>query len=161
MQFRIFTVSVGDLAGCDEMNRFLSGHRVLTVQRDLIQNGRESCWAFCVEYLESSSGGTGGPGYVTRKERVDYKAVLSPAEFAVFSRLRESRKSLATADGLPAFAVCTDEQLAAMARTETLTKSALLAIEGFGEGKAAKYAEALMSAHSGSSSKVAVADVGA
>ncbi len=147
MQFRIFTVSVGDASGCEELNRFLAGHRILTVQRELIQNGRESCWAFCVEYLESPNAGS--LGYQGRKERVDYKAVLSAAEFAVFSRLRESRKALATADGLPAFAVCTDEQLAVMAKTETLTKSALLAIEGFGEGKAAKYAEALIAAHAG------------
>lgn len=145
MQFRIFTVSVGDPAGCDEINRFLAGHRVLTVQREFVQNGRESCWAFCVEYLD----GGAGQGYGARKERVDYKAVLPPAQFAVFSRLRERRKELATKEGLPAFAVCTDEQMAAMAREEKLTRAVLLAIEGFGEGKAEKYAEALIKAHDG------------
>ena len=145
MQFRVFTVSAGDPAGCDEMNRFLAGHRILTVQREFIQNGRESGWTFCVEYLESRS----VQGYGTRKERVDYKVVLPPAQFAVFSRLRERRKDLATKEGLPAFAVCTDEQMAAMARQEALTRASLLAIEGFGEGKAEKYAEALIEAHSG------------
>jgi superfamily II DNA helicase RecQ len=152
MQFRVFSVSVGDPSGCDDLNRFLAGHRVLTVQREFIQNGRESGWAFCVEYL-GTTGGSGGSGTGFRKERVDYKAVLPPAEFAVFSRLRECRKALATKDGLPAFAICTDEQLAAMARQETLTKADLLAVEGFGEGKAAKYADALMAAHAGTQDK--------
>lgn len=144
MQFKTFTVSVGDPSGCEDLNRFLAGHRVLTVQREFIQNGRESCWAFCVEYLE---GGSGAPAFGTRKDRVDYKQVLPPEQFEVFARLRECRKELATRDGLPAFAVCTDEQLAAMAKSETLTMAALKAIPGFGEGKADKYAEALIAAH--------------
>ncbi len=147
MQFRLFTVSIGDPGGCDELNRFLAGHRVLTVQRELIQNGSGSCWAFCLEYLDTGrvSGGAGS----SRRPKIDYKEVLPPAQFAVFARLRECRKGLAAKEGLPAFAVCTDEQLAAMAREETLDKGKLLAIDGFGEGKAERYAEALVEAHAG------------
>jgi len=147
MQFKTFALAVGDPCGCDELNRFLAGHRVLTVQRELIQNGRESCWVFCVEYLESSSGGRNA---TQRKERVDYKTVLTEAQFAVFARLRDCRKNLAMKEGLPAFAVCTDEQLAAMAREEALSKKTLMEIDGFGEGRAEKYADALVSAHGGS-----------
>ena len=62
----------------------------------------------------------------------------------VFARLRERRKELAAKEGLPAFAVCTDEQLAAMAKLERPDRAALKRIEGFGEGKAEKYAEALL-----------------
>lgn len=146
MQFHVFTISIGDPSGSDELNRFLVGHRVLTVQREFIQNGSQSCWTFCVEYIESGAG-SGRVGQ--RKERTDYMQVLPPAQFAVFSRLRECRKELATKEGLPAFAVCTDEQLAAMARQESLTKAGLMAIEGFGEGKAEKYAVTLIAAHAG------------
>jgi len=128
------------------LNRFLSGHRILVVQREFIQNGSASCWAFCVEYLDS---GGGGQSYPIRKDRVDYKSVLPPAQFAAFARMRECRKELAMKDGLPAFAVCTDEQLAAMAKAEVLTKTELLNVEGFGEGKEAKYGEALIAAHAG------------
>lgn len=148
MQFRVFTIPLGDPGACDELNRFLAGHRVLTVQRELVQKGETCAWTFCVEYLAQA----GAPGpFGARKERVDYKAVLPPAQFAVFARLRECRKELAAKDGLPAFAVCTDEQLAAMAQLENPDRAALKGIEGFGEGKAAKYAEALLAAHAGSS----------
>ena len=49
--------------------------------------------------------------------------------------------------GLPAFAVCTDEQLAAMARVEALTNAAMKQIEGIGDAKAQKYAAAFIAAH--------------
>lgn len=143
LQFKIFTVPLGDPAASDEMNRFLAGHRVLTVQRELVQKGELCAWTFCVEYLAQA----GAPGALgARKERMDYKTVLPPAQFAVFARLRECRKDLAAKDGLPAFAVCTDEQLAAMAKLENPDVAALKGIEGFGAGKAAKYAEALLAA---------------
>jgi len=87
MQFRVFSVSVGDPSGCDDLNRFLAGHRVLTVQREFIQNGRESGWAFCVEYL-GTTGGSGGSGTGFRKERVDYKAVLPGCYHSLAKRLR-------------------------------------------------------------------------
>jgi len=149
MQFRTFAVAAGDSSGCDEMNRFLAGHRVLTVQREFIQNGAGSFWTFCVEYLDSGADHARG----SRREKVDYKEVLSPAQFAVFSRLRECRKRQAANEGLPAFAVCTDEQMAMMARRETLTKAALMDIDGFGEAKAQKYADSLLAAHAGRSSE--------
>lgn len=141
MQFKTFTVAVGDPSGCEELNRFLAGRRVLTVQRELIQNGRESCWVFCVEYLESSSvGRTPYP----RKERVDYKTVLTEEQFAVFAKLRECRKELATKEGLPAFAVCTDEQLAEIARQRPETLADLKKIDGLGDAKVEKYGERLL-----------------
>ena len=46
------------------------------------------------------------------KEKVDYKLVLSEADFSLFSRLREIRKQIAIADAVPAYAVFTDEELA-------------------------------------------------
>lgn len=147
MRFKIFTVSVGDPGGCDELNRFLAGHRTLTVQREFIQNRSESCWAFCVEYLDEVPGAA---AYARpHKDKVDYKEVLPPAQFAVFSRLRECRKRLAVQEGLPAFAVCTDEQLAAMARLERLDAAGVKRIDGIGEAKAAKYGVALVEAFAG------------
>ncbi len=144
MQHRVFSAPVGDPSGCDELNRFLAGHRVLSVQREFVQHGSGSFWSFCVEYLD---GGGGASGSGPRKDRIDYKLVLPPAQFAVFSRLRDCRKELATKEGVPAFAVCTDGQLAAMAQADELTPAALGTVDGFGEAKTAKYGAALMAAH--------------
>ena len=143
MQFRVFTVPIANGGAADEMNRFLAGHRILAVHREFVSDGTSSCWTFCVEYLEVPGGGMSG----NRRERVDYKEVLPPVQFEVFSRLRECRRELAQRDGLPAFAVCTDEQLAAMAKIAPLTPSNLKQIDGIGEAKVEKYGEALIAAH--------------
>jgi hypothetical protein len=45
---------------------------------------------------------------------VDYKEVLNEADFAVFSRLRDLRKVIAEKEAVPAYAIFTNEQLAAM-----------------------------------------------
>ena len=49
------------------------------------------------------------------KQRVDYKEVLSPADFALFAKLRDWRKATAEQEGIPVYAVLTNEQLAAIA----------------------------------------------
>jgi len=144
MQYRVFTIPVSDPSAADELNRFLSGHRVLAVDRQFVANGASSFWTFCVEVLQSP-----GPDHskgAGRKEQMDYKEVLPPAQFAVFTRLRECRKKLAAAEGLPAYGVCTNEQLAEMAKAAELTPAVLQGIEGFGEAKAARYGTALVEA---------------
>jgi hypothetical protein len=51
-----------------------------------------------VSYLDR--GGRPGP---EQGKRVDYRAVLSDADFAVFVKLRNLRKSMSEKDGLPAY----------------------------------------------------------
>lgn len=145
MRYEIFTVPISDPSASAELNRFLASKRVLAVHREFVQNGSQSCWCFCVEYLE----GEQKVGATVRRKRVDYKEVLGEEEFGRFARMRARRKELAEAEGFPAYAVCTDEQLAAMARTAELTPLAIKAVEGFGEAKFRKYGEALMAAHAG------------
>ena len=51
---------------------------------------------------------------MARRGKVDFKEVLSDPEFAVFARLRALRKERADAEGVPAYALFTNEQLAEM-----------------------------------------------
>jgi len=144
MHYRVFTIPVCDPSAADELNRFLSGHRVLTVDRQFVANGASSFWTFCVEVLQSPGPDRSRGG--GRKEQVDYKEVLPPAQFVVFTRLRECRKKLAAEEGLPAYGVCTNEQLAEMAKADELTPMVLQGIDGFGEAKAARYGAAFIEA---------------
>jgi hypothetical protein len=52
----------------------------------------------------------------TRPDREDYREVLSPEEFVVFSKLREVRKQFAEKESVPAYTIFTNEQLAEMVR---------------------------------------------
>jgi superfamily II DNA helicase RecQ len=137
MQYRVFTVSLtAGPAGSEELNLFLRSHRVLAVERRLIEDGVNSLWTFCVEYLDGIAATSFKPDV-----RVDYKEVLTPVEFARFSRLRELRKTLAEQETVPPYAVFTNEQLAALVRLDRPTKLAMAAVPGIGEAKVAKYGE--------------------
>ena len=75
---------------------------------------------------------------------MDYKEVLKPEEFEVFSRLREWRKAAAEKEGVPVYTVLTNEQLAQMVQKKVSTKAALKEIEGVGEARVEKYGEAVL-----------------
>ena len=38
-----------------DLNGFLRGHRVLSVQRELVTDGAASYWALCVDFLDSGA----------------------------------------------------------------------------------------------------------
>jgi superfamily II DNA helicase RecQ len=129
-----------------ELNQFLAGHRVLAVHREWLADGAHSGWAFCVETVAGR-----GPlppelkaGGARRGAEVDYKQVLSPPDFAVFSQLREVRKQLALAAGVPVYDVFTNEQLAAMVTGRVASRTALQDIEGIGVARADKFGAAVL-----------------
>ncbi|MBR0238545.1 MAG: HRDC domain-containing protein [Thermoguttaceae bacterium] len=80
----------------------------------------------------------------SKNESIDYKDVLSPTEFEMFSQLRDLRKELAQKEGIPVYSVCTNEQLAAMIQKRCDTIGTLKKIPGFGEAKADKYGAAFL-----------------
>jgi superfamily II DNA helicase RecQ len=134
MQFGFFSIPTdGDSVITEELNRFLRSHRVVSVQKELTQRDTSPCWRLCVEYLDVSPNASGSQA--KRGSRIDYKEVLSGEDFAVFARLRDIRKEMAAAEGLPVYAVCTNEQLAEMATRRPTSLTELKEIEGLGEAK--------------------------
>jgi superfamily II DNA helicase RecQ len=124
----------------DELNRFLRGHRVIQTRKELVLTEGISCWALLVEYLDGHIKSTGE----TVKSKVDYKEILSTGDFSLFSKLREARKKLAEENALPVYAVCTNEQLAEMAKRKPKNLNECMQIEGIGQGKADKYVPAFL-----------------
>jgi hypothetical protein len=66
MQLKVFAVTAqGGEEAVEEMNKFLRSHRVLSIERRLVEQGG-AYWSFCVEYLERGGEGSGprhcGPG---------------------------------------------------------------------------------------------------
>jgi hypothetical protein len=92
MQLKLFIVPVKNLSIPEnEMNAFLRSHRVLAVRKEFVSDGENSFWTFCVEYLESVPMGQVPPG--SKLPKVNYKEVLKPEEFEVFSRLEHHRNN--------------------------------------------------------------------
>ena len=75
---------------------------------------------------------------------IDYREVLAEQEFAVFAKLRALRKTLAEREGLPAYALFTNDQLAAMVQQRATSTTALAAIEGVGKARVEKFGNAFL-----------------
>lgn len=140
MALRFFTIPVAQPEPtASELNSFLANHRVLVVERHLIDQGGGSFWAVCVDYLEGSPVSTGRPG--PSRGKVDYKEILSAEEFTLFAKLRDLRKEIAQAEAVPVYTIFTNEQLAGMVQAKATTKSDLESIAGVGDARIEKYGD--------------------
>ena len=137
MQIKLFTIPIIDSGKVlEEMNIFLKSNKILGVQDQLVSNESGMYWCFCIRYIEC-----GLSGAVTSKEKIDYKYVLNDSEFKRFSRMREIRKKVAAEQGIPAFAVFTDEELAGLAKMEEVTRESMMSVKGIGDKKVERFAE--------------------
>lgn len=170
MRLHFITIPVFESAAAEaELNRFLASHRVLAVDRQLVVDGTRSAWAVCVSFVERA-GSVGeaapavnpGAGAETggARAQVDYRAVLSPGDFSVFVRLRTLRKSIAERDGVPAYAIFTNEQLAAMARGRPRSAAELGRLPGVGKARVDKYGAAMLAEMTAVSSGEVVPEAG-
>ena len=144
IQFKFFIISTRHSRDeVDSLNRFLRRSRVLNIHREFVNNGDNSYWSLAVEYL-SGEDRTGAQTLGrSGKNRVDYKEVLSPEDFAVFAKLREWRKQRAGADGVPVYTVFTNDQLARMVTGRIVSKIDMRTIDGIGESRIKKYGDAV------------------
>ncbi len=138
MQIKFFSIPVQNEAQANsELNSFLASHRVLSVERQLVQDGQQSFWAVCVTYGDQTS--APAERATSKKPRVDYQEVLSPEDFAVYAKLRDLRRDLAAQAGAPVYALFTNEQLAAMVTGRVDSLTAMEKIEGVGKARVEKF----------------------
>jgi superfamily II DNA helicase RecQ len=140
-QFISFFVSpFGESTVCDELNRFLMSHRIVNVEKRLIDGERGTGWLFLVEYgAETKQQNQNAP-------RIDYREVLNDQEYAAYEHLRQLRKTIAEQQGVPVYAVFTNEQLAGMVKKPPQTIKDILAINGVGEARVKQFGEAFLRA---------------
>jgi superfamily II DNA helicase RecQ len=149
MPYHHFRVPVEGGAGEDAFNAFLATHRVLGMDRRFVEAGADSFWAYQLHV--AGSGESSPPPGVPRKPMVDYKEKLSEADYGFYLRLREWRKARAEAEGVDAFTIFTNAQLAAIVERRPGSAAALREIAGIGEGRVEKYGEAILKEVAGAS----------
>ncbi len=128
--------------GVEELNAHLSQARVLSVDRQFVSDGSNSFWSICV--ISQASGPKAASPKSSKRSSIDYREILSVGDFAVYARLRELRRQTADQEGVPIYAVFTNEQLAAMAQQRITSLTALRHIDGVGEARVAKYGKAFL-----------------
>jgi superfamily II DNA helicase RecQ len=138
MQIKFFTIPiVGGEALIEDLNVFLRSKKILQIDQQLVQGSGSALWCFSIRYIDTAV-----------KEKTDYRAVLEPVVFERFSKLRAVRKRLAEQEGIPAYSVFTDEELAALAKFEVLTSTNMKSVEGIGEKKLQKFGHFFISEQS-------------
>jgi len=108
MQIKIFTIpAFGGEKIMEELNVFLRSKKILQVEK--AYNETSAAWSFCISYIDDVK--------IKGKERIkiDYKEALDKESFERFSKMREIRKRIAKEEGLPAYAIFTDVEMAELA----------------------------------------------
>ena len=141
MQIKIFDISS---RGCDDeleqINKFMRGHKILDVDRQFYTSTDNiGHWSILVTYLPAVT------PTIERQAKVDYKSVLSEADFEKFTRLRAIRKQLAIDDAVPAYSVFTDAELAQIAQLSDIAVEYVKRISGIGDKRIEKYGKILCS----------------
>lgn len=141
MKLQFFSVNAlepeADQAAIDD---FCVKHRLVSVDKRFVERGEFCYWSVCITYLEASvSPAKPTASVINKRGAVDYREVLGEQEFEVFAKLRNLRKTLAEADGVPMYAVFSNAQLAEMVTRQATSLTALAEINGVGAAKLDKY----------------------
>jgi len=105
MKISVFTIPI--YAGSEqenELNVFLCSHRILSVDKRFVEAGMDSFWSICVTWADVKD------QVPVQKGKVDYKQVLDEHQFTIYAALRELRKKLAEHEGVPAYALFTNDR---------------------------------------------------
>ena len=121
-----------------EMNSFISSHRVLKIEKRFSETAEGVFWCICIEYLK---GGNANSESRNKANKTNYKEVLTEDQFKKFTELREIRKEIAKEETLPAYAVFTDEELAGISKLEEISLKKIKSVEGIGEKKVERYGQ--------------------
>ena len=139
MKFKFFTIPALASEGSEEeLNRFVASHRIVAVEKMFTPDGGNSFWSICVTYLDQSPGGGQGG------KKIDYREVFDEQAFSLFSKLRTLRKEMAEKEGVPAYALFTNEQLADMVRLKVKTLGQMGGLGGVGKARVEKYGAAFL-----------------
>ncbi|MFN0130475.1 MAG: HRDC domain-containing protein [Verrucomicrobiales bacterium] len=134
MAFRLFQFPVPGAGDTREMNAFLASHRIVSVQQHLVPTTGGGVLTFVVHYADTPT-----PAPASSGKKIDYKELLTPDQFAVFSRLRDERKKWAESEGVPVYTLFTNDQLADIVRLPVRSLADLARINGIGPARVDKY----------------------
>jgi len=140
MQIQIFSIPThSNEHQIEEMNKFLRSHTIIDMEKHLVTTDISAYWTFCVRYVVGSQ-----CLLIKSRVKIDYRDVLDENTFKTYTILRNCRKEIADKNGIPVYAVFTNEELANIAKLPEISSSNMKNIDGIGTKKIEKYAEAII-----------------
>ena len=140
MQIKIFDIlASAPEQDIEQVNKFIRGHKVVDIDKQFyVSSDNIGHWSLCLTYLQSQVPQQQNSQF-EKREKIDYKEILSAEDFEKFTRLRSLRKLIAADDAVPAYAVFTDAELAQIAQLPSIDTTMLKRISGIGDKRIAKY----------------------
>lgn len=141
MKYAFFWIPVtGSEEHANKLNQFLSSHAVITTNEQFVSDGSRTGWAFSVEYDHNPASKL----TKNRHSKIDYRDLLEPDDFSLFSKLRQWRKEISEEENIPAYAILTNQQLADIAQNKPESQTELSKVAHLGKARLEKYGEALI-----------------
>ena len=142
MPIRVFSLPARSQSSEEEqeLNDFLNRHRIVSITKQFVADGPNSFWSLCVDCLPRSSESVNETA-TSKRSQVDYREILSPGDFKIFSSLRELRKTVATREGVPIYTIFSNQQLADLVANRVTTKEEFGNVKGVGGSRIDKYAD--------------------
>lgn len=143
MQIKIFSIPLlsGEQVN-EQMNAYLRANRIVNIEKQLCEQNGINYWTFCITSLEDNKATHNDN--IEKHEKVDYKEILDENAFATFSILRSIRKQMANEEGIPAYMIFTDVELAEISRLEKLDEQSLSSLKGVGVKRVEKYGKEIL-----------------
>ncbi|KPA08761.1 HRDC domain-containing protein [Candidatus Magnetomorum sp. HK-1] len=145
-QFKIFPIPINCPGEKEnQLNQFLSSHKIISINREFINDNGKAYICFEVEYItDKQQAENTSKTTENKKSIIDYKEILSHDDFSLYLQLKAWRKSINDDTKIPLYAIFNNEQLAKICQLRPQTKESLKKIDGVGDGKIEKYADAVL-----------------
>ena len=101
-----------------DVNSFLRSHRVLRIERHLVNDDTGAYWAVLVEYAEDGHAESARPSHRRDNNKEDFN--LSSEEQERYEHYRKVRNEVSMKKGVPPYVIFTNQELAILARIPDL-----------------------------------------
>jgi ATP-dependent DNA helicase RecQ len=137
MQIKVFTLGFNSLTeSFDEkpLQEFIRDKEVLAVKEHFFERHDVPYLALVVSYKPSPV-----PVSAAKEKDGDWRELIAESEMPLFNSLRTWRNERAKKEGLAAYIICHNRQLADIIKLRPQSLAQLSKVDGFGEAKLKKY----------------------
>lgn len=144
MKFRCFKYSAASDLNFDDLNQFLATHRIVGLSKDWVVVSGTSVLVFVLEYTDVDPGTL--EGRTRGKDANDAMRGLNDSQVALYNRLRDVRKAMAEALGVPIWTLFSNQMLRGIVLAMPKTLEELAGVPGVGKEKAEKNGKEILEA---------------
>lgn len=144
MRLKIFSLRFSaEQGGFDDapLAQFLEGKELVAVTEHFHVVDLVPWLTLIVSYRDVEADERRRPSY---RQGPDPRSDLDPAEREVYDAVRAWRAARARQDGVPAYVIASNRQVARMVRLRCTSKTALQKVEGFGDEKISLYGDEVL-----------------